>query len=145
MHRSPAEEKQRGPSSGLVKFQVMPLACLQGAALCSTQWKMHTFSPFLLIPCGLVCPLSCPLVLEQNNHCCSEIFTLGARGSLLFGFKNRTFQVDFYGLVKNTARSHPHLVFTRLVPGRSVDSSRKHQVDSALRSAPILAAPPPGG
>lgn len=29
---------------------------------------------------------------------------------LLFGFKNRTFEVDFYGLVESTVHAHPHLV-----------------------------------
>ncbi|KAI5125224.1 Glyceraldehyde-3-Phosphate Dehydrogenase [Manis pentadactyla] len=102
--------------------------------------------------CGIVCLLSC-LILDQNNHCYSEPFTSGAGGRvLLFGFKNRTFKLDFYGLVNNavlmltntwslplpgpiqlprTALSGP--LSRDLVPGQSVDHPRKCHVDSALR------------
>lgn len=86
---------------------------------------------------------------------------------LSFGFKNRTFMVDFYGLMKNTVLIPTHtwslpllgpfscpevnlhklsrFLSRDLVPGRSVDSPRKCQADSALRFALLLAAPPPAG
>lgn len=83
---------------------------------------------------------------------------------LLFGFKNRTFKLDFHGLVNNavlmptntwslplpgpiqlprTALSRP--LSRDLVPGQSVDHPRKCQVDFALSSALLLMASAPGG
>lgn len=39
------------------------------------------------------------------------------RKMLLFGFKNRTLKLDFYGLVKNSAHALPHLVSAPAWPG----------------------------
>lgn len=165
MHWS-AEEKQRELALAQWGFKSCPWHVCRGQH-CSHQGERCAL-PFLpLIPCAhSSCPT--PLVLGQNNHCCSEIFTFGDKERILsFGFKNRIFMVDFCGLMKNTVLIPTHtwslpllgpfscpevslhklsrFLSGDLVPGRSVDSPRKGQVDSALRFALLSAVPPPAG
>lgn len=69
-------------------------------------------SLLLLIPVAqsVPCPAPGPRSSKEDRvhlpPCCSETFPLGATGRMpLFGFRSRTFKMDFYS-PKNTADSH---------------------------------------
>lgn len=69
------------------------------------------------------------------------------RKILLFGFKNRTLELDFYGLVKKLSRAHPHLVSAPAWPRPAAQkqlctSSLGPSVD--LRARPWLRPSPHG-
>lgn len=143
LHRSSsAEERWKGTGTGLWRFGDW-LACLQG------QHWTHLGGRCTLSLCCFSSPVahsvSCPTstLSLTRKIIAAQIFTFGAEGRmLLFGFKNRTFELD-YGeehcaqtpgpgpTLDSSSCSEGALhrlsrpLSRELIPGRSVDSFRK--------------------
>ena len=134
MHRSsPAEERPAGDQGwcGEVSDLCGWCACLQGV-MCSWGWTC-TLSSAASLPHVALCPAHLSLT---RTICCSENFHFGGRRKKV-AFKNRTFKVDIYGLVKNTLLMPTHTWSLSLLgpiqlprstgsPGPSAETSPKH-------------------
>lgn len=90
---------------GQGKLQIKVYSIIRRSSRVSGNPRTQLQSQFLHAQKEIVCHRSggnssVPLLIPSNS----------TRKMLLFGFKNRTLKLDFYGLVKNTAHALPHLV-----------------------------------